>query len=349
MIEKLIIYPTLNCNLSCRYCHYKKRKSEILSYFKFKKALKKFLKISENPQIIILGGEPLLIKKNIFKFINHIKKTDSTIPITLFTNGTIMNEKIAEFIKNGKVKAVLSIDGDKQTNDKSRVFKNKKISVHDTAINNFKKYDLISYTIANMVVTRKNIAFLSSNVSYLYELGFRKIGWNIDYSDDWEIKDIKKIKRELNEMFKRYLNLIKEKKELYEISNRYEIIDDIFKNKIKECSNIILLPDGKFYLCDKLIGTDEQTLKGFDISDKTIEKRKLIFKKFKSLGFKSTHLFCQIGAYFFYNYVKKSDIDKKMKIILEIQKTISQTLKKQFKILIKYNSFRRMHGIKNGK
>ncbi|MEW6013444.1 MAG: hypothetical protein AB1602_08615, partial [Elusimicrobiota bacterium] len=290
-----------------------------------------------------------LIKKNIFKFINHIKKTDSTIPITLFTNGTIMNEKIAEFIKNGKVKAVLSIDGDKKTNDKSRVFKNKKISVHDTAINNFKKYDLISYTIANMVVTRKNIAFLSSNVSYLYELGFRKIGWNIDYSDDWEIKDIKKIKRELNEMFKRYLNLIKEKKELYEISNRYEIIDDIFKNKIKECSNITLLPDGKFYLCDKLIGADEQTLKGFDISDKTIEKRKLLFKKFKSLGFKSTHLFCQIGAYFFYNYVKKSDIDKKMKIILEIQKTISQTLKKQFKILIKYNSFRRMHGIKNGK
>lgn len=351
MIEKLIVYPGFNCNMNCLYCHYKNNDRMVLSESKFKKAVKKFLTISEKPELVFLGGEPMLYSKKIFKFISIAKKMDPNLRITAFTNGTIINNQISKAVKEGKIKLILSVDGDKKTNDRMRVFKDGKKSSFKTIIKNIKKYKLTDYITVNMVLNRKTLPSLTDNIRYLYRLGFRSIGWNIDYQDNWQLNDIPVIKSEINKVFIEYLKLIKEKKDIYEISNRYEIIDFIINGIKKECSNLILFPDGNFYPCDKITGAN--SLKSFIISEKNLEKeRKVFFNRMKKKNISSSHLFCQCGIYLFYKYVKNMNsesFEKKIKILFKIQKTLTQIITKQFKILIKYNSFRERHGINYGK
>lgn len=344
MIEKLVIYPTFRCNLFCKYCHYRKDDLKILSYNNFKKAFKTFLRLSRNPQVIFLGGETLIYKERFFKFIGYIKKIRKDIPVVLFTNATLIDKKTADIIKTHNIKLVVSLDGKKETTDSKRQFRNKKISVFDRVMRNLKVNNLIDASSINMVVNKKDIKNLSENIDYLYKVGFRSIGWNIDYSDKWSMKDIKTIKKEVNRLFINYLKLIKEKKEIYEISNRYEIISNIIKKKKIDCSNLILFPDGNFYPCDKLASASEKEM--FTIKKNIIKQRSKFFNKMKKKKITSNQLFCKVGVYLFYKYVEKlseKEIRAKLKIISSIQQEIFKITTRYFKILIRYNIFREKH------
>ena len=339
MIEKLIVYPTFNCNMRCSYCFYRKNNTEYLTFNNFKKAFKKFLKISINPSIAFLGGEALLNKKLLVKFIKHIKKIKKEMPVIIFSNGTLLDRKIVKFIKNNKIKLIISIDGPKDINDKMRIYYK---SSFESAFSNLKKYKLIDKVTVNMAVNKNNIKNLSNNVKYLYDTGFRKIGWNINYADNWEINDIKTIKKQIKKVFLDYLKLIKNKKEIYEISNRYEIMDFLIKKEKNVCKNLILYPDSKFYLCDKVINSKKLLLKN-DI----IGEREKIFKKF-SRKYPQKGLFCPLGIYFYLRYEKKFSpeiIRRKLNIIYSIMSIIEKNTIKFFKILLKYGDFRLKHNL----
>ncbi len=344
MIKKLIIYPTLRCNIKCNYCFYRNNYSHKLSLENFKKAFNKFIAITQNPSVVFLGGEPFIIFKKIKRMINYIKKINDNIPITIFSNGTFLNKEISNFIKKNNIKLVISIDGDKETNDKFRNFVNNK-SVYDYVINRIKKYNLEELSTLNMVVRKESISKLSENIKKLYNEGLRSIGWNIDYSDNWNEKDIKLIKIELKKVFNHYLKLLKENKEIYEISNRYEIIEYL-KNKTKpECGNLILMPDGKFILCDKLINSGFEEY--FILPQNDIEKyRTNIFKKYQE--YKTANLFCKFGVFIYYRYHKKLTgkmLENKIKTIFKIQNAIIENTLRQFRFLMKFKSFKEKHKI----
>ncbi|WDV44223.1 radical SAM protein [Clostridiaceae bacterium M8S5] len=126
-----VICPTLDCNLCCPYCfeHSFADKKAILDDDKLDRLFDFILeRIKENPKqstIELFGGEPLLkenydIVQKIFEFanINHID-------MIITTNGTQLTEFLDLFdeYKDILKKIQVTLDGDKSTHDKRRIFK----------------------------------------------------------------------------------------------------------------------------------------------------------------------------------------------------------------------------------
>lgn len=111
---------TNKCNYKCRHCYsnsyYCNDKNE-LSFMEIEKIIDD-LKEMKVPVVLLSGGEPLM-REDIFDIIQAIK--DRGMRVSLSTNGSLINEKFALKLKNLGIGYVgVSIDGEKQTNDKFR-------------------------------------------------------------------------------------------------------------------------------------------------------------------------------------------------------------------------------------
>ncbi|MEF3280832.1 MAG: radical SAM protein [Elusimicrobiota bacterium] len=344
-IEHLVVYPFFNCNIRCSYCYYWKERSEKLSQKKFDKALSIFLKISKNPRITFLGGEPTLDTKALVSYIKKAREKIKNIPITIFTNGTHLNKNLSKFIKEENINLVVSLDGDKDINDFSKKYFKK--SHYELAISNLKKFELIPYSSVNMVVTRKNIKNLSRNIIHLKKIGFNSFGFNINYGELWKENDIKILKEQINRIFRDYAQLIK-RGEMYKFSNIYEILYSLKGEKIPYCSNLILMPDGNFYPCDKIISSDPKTIKKFILKGNILSKRRKFFNKMRKKGLVDKQLFCKIGLYLYFKYIlaiKDSELKKRFKIATKMQNTFKNSMKKYIALFFKLPQFRKLHNI----
>ena len=133
----IVLLVTTACNLSCNYCmaSHTLPSNKTMTYSTAETALRTYMTyfdtISTNynlgePMIIFTGGEPLLH----FELIEHLcefaSKTypDHQLKFRLITNGTLINSKIAEFLKEYMFDIVVSLDGGKEINDMYRRFSN---------------------------------------------------------------------------------------------------------------------------------------------------------------------------------------------------------------------------------
>ncbi|MEK7069548.1 MAG: radical SAM protein, partial [Patescibacteria group bacterium] len=141
------MYLLLNegCNLACSYCFFEGNFAKrpplnpmSLSFAKkaidfYSNILKKVdpIVISERQKLInFYGGEPLL-NRDVFEgsviYISELIKKGN-IPldtrISLNTNGTIMDGKLAKFIAKHKIEVGVSIDGPKLIHDRNRKYVN---------------------------------------------------------------------------------------------------------------------------------------------------------------------------------------------------------------------------------
>ncbi len=111
---------TKKCNLSCIHC---RGRSDISSDSGFSKKecfeIIDQIKETGNPVVILTGGEPLL-RDDIFEIARY--GSLSGLKIVLATNGTLIDEKIAERIKESGIKRVsVSIDSlDEKKHDEFR-------------------------------------------------------------------------------------------------------------------------------------------------------------------------------------------------------------------------------------
>ena len=135
------------CNLDCDYCYYIEKdalypgKKFNLSSFGMKlDVLEGFIKryIASQPQkkveFIWHGGEPTLLGVDYFKKIIDIQQKyadGKEIANVLQTNGTLINDKWAEFLAENDFLCGLSIDGPQKFHDKHRRYMNGKGSWED--------------------------------------------------------------------------------------------------------------------------------------------------------------------------------------------------------------------------
>lgn len=155
--RQLVIEVTSSCNLRCSYCCFSENyenfrshgyenmtwdiaKKSIDLYFEYYKKAKTF-NPNLRPVIGFYGGEPLLNFKLIKQSVLYIKTlfTESdNLYLNLTTNGILLNEDIIQFFNNEGVTVVVSIDGDKLSHDRNRVFENGK-GTFDIVMNNVSK------------------------------------------------------------------------------------------------------------------------------------------------------------------------------------------------------------------
>jgi len=351
-IKHLVIYTTTNCNLACKYCYFFNDKKLVPDKNKIIKKIDFFLNNLSYPdrKITFLGGEPLIYWDFLKDIINYIRLKGKNIPVSLFSNGTLLNEKNFSFFKKNNIKLILSVDGTKEDNDKFRKYKNSSLSVYDKVFSNLVYIDKENISV-NMVITPETVGNLFKNILFLYKKGFRSIGWNIDYSGKWTNNHLIMLKKEILKLKIHYINLIRKREDLYEFSNCYEMIDYLIYNEKSACSNLILLPDGNFYICDKISACNsEKILKKFRLDmnnkEKAFRKREDFFRKLEKKGLNSRQLICPVGVYVYYKFVKCFKKEKLEKAIYSTLKLINFYEKEKqnlIKELIKYPEFRAIH------
>lgn len=118
------------CNLRCKHCYQEVYDEPGLNFDKFLNILQQYdelvAKLYENSsfgksgRITLTGGEPLMCDK-IFELIEYIKKNLPYVNLSILTNGTLIDDKVAKRLKKFDLHFVqVSLEGDKKTHDAIR-------------------------------------------------------------------------------------------------------------------------------------------------------------------------------------------------------------------------------------
>ncbi len=128
----VVIKPTRNCNLRCRYCSVGDPDSRTLTEAEVEQVIKKIVTRDSvsYTKFIWHGGEPLLAGLNFYRRITEIQKPlleqGFEIRNVVQTNGTLITDDWAKFFKLNNFGVGLSVDGPKEINDRTRVFSKNK-------------------------------------------------------------------------------------------------------------------------------------------------------------------------------------------------------------------------------
>ncbi len=160
---------TARCNLACRHCRVIPQEAEAVAELTTDEALRFLdeLSVSFFPLVILSGGEPLC-RPDIFDIASYASRKG--LAVALATNATLVDEDVAEKIKDSGVRRVsVSLDGPAA-------------AVHDTfrglpgsfesAIAGLKRIQAVGVsTQINTTVTRHNVDFLPQILDRALELG----------------------------------------------------------------------------------------------------------------------------------------------------------------------------------
>ena len=135
---------TQKCNLKCKYCFVTQQPKE-MDYKTAKDAVDFYAKNAldnlDIPDITFFGGEPLLKFEYIIKpLVEYIRKRYGDFEISVTTNGTLLDEEKLKFLRDNNVGLLLSIDGDKETQNHNRPFHSGKGSFDEIDVDLILKY-----------------------------------------------------------------------------------------------------------------------------------------------------------------------------------------------------------------
>lgn len=202
---------THQCQLNCTYCFENYKDNNVMTLDTCKKIIT-FLSennINNEPQdISFFGGEPLLHFDDIMQPIidwNKNELQNKNIHFTFTTNGLLLTKDILQYCKKNNIQFMLSIDGNKDSQDATRKYKNNNNSTFDKLSENIP--NILKYfpnTTARMTIDNNNISYLADSIKYLDEIGFQNCHVVPDVFSSWssEIEEIYKDQlNQLNEYF----------------------------------------------------------------------------------------------------------------------------------------------------
>ncbi|MCQ2736760.1 MAG: SPASM domain-containing protein [bacterium] len=142
-LRALCLNVTSSCNLGCIYC-FANPETDLSCHMTFETAMKSldFLiakgSMDSMFQIDFFGGEPLLNFEMIKRFVPAAREKVRKIKFTLTTNAVLLDEEKLEWLNREKISLILSLDGDKRTNDLTRRDRAGR-SVWEKSFNNIKR------------------------------------------------------------------------------------------------------------------------------------------------------------------------------------------------------------------
>lgn len=206
---------TDNCNLACKYC-FVQQKPHYMSLDIAKQAVdfvvSNLLKKREltpcddldSASVAFFGGEPMLLfDELIVPVVEYAEnKYPNLIEFNITTNGTLLNKERIDFFKAHNIPILLSIDGDRQTQEFNRPCRDKNISSFDLVTEN------IPYLLENFPCTtfratlyQYTIDQLFNNYVYAIEQGFQNIFMCPNAREVWTAGNIEKLHIEIHKIF----------------------------------------------------------------------------------------------------------------------------------------------------
>lgn len=292
-LSGITLQITQNCNLRCSYCIYsemknKKQRSHSTKKMSFemaKKTVDFLLEHSiDNDSVSVgfYGGEPLLEFDLIKKVVRYAKKIfiGKKITFNMTTNATLLSDEIIDFIVKHNFHIVLSLDGPKEINDKSRRFATNGKGTFDIIIKNLKKIlykypDFCHHININMVISPQR------NINQLNQLfkdneclhGIQVTTAMIDdvYAEEKNVYSEEYIQTKVYEMFLGFLYYLKNINEIDGEIVTKEFIHDIVRKKdmmgkanslleimapggpcIPGQNRLLINADGDFFPCERV-------------------------------------------------------------------------------------------------
>ena len=206
---------TDSCNLQCRYC-FVEQHPHFMDYSVAQKTAdwlhenlekKKALGIKSKRTKCLLyffGGEPMLCYNSIIvPIVNYCnKKYPNDFDFGMTTNGTLLNDKVIKWLREHEFSLLLSIDGNKETQDFNRPCRNTSKS----------SFDLLSKNIPTLLKYYPNLKFRSTiyeptvqnlfdNYLFAESLGFKSWEGIEDHYHPWSQESLKILKEQMNKIY----------------------------------------------------------------------------------------------------------------------------------------------------
>ncbi|MFH1438169.1 MAG: radical SAM protein [Pseudomonadota bacterium] len=181
---RLVLIPTRDCSLRCRYCPMTKEEGKLMSIETAVRALELLLS-STRPSVILqfFGGEALLRRDFVLEVMARAQamaaRAGKKLGFIISTNGVSLDRELIGLFRAMPVKVEVSIDGTREVQLANRVGR-------DPAVNS---YDLIRAVTpallessiphdAIMVVTPGTVGRLLESFAHVVDLGYRKVQVN---------------------------------------------------------------------------------------------------------------------------------------------------------------------------
>ncbi|MDQ0089909.1 uncharacterized protein J2T12_003322 [Paenibacillus anaericanus] len=146
-VSKITLQVTQQCNLRCKYCVYsgsymnRDHSAQIMTFEMASKGINFLIDHSMDLSQINIGfygGEPLLEFPLIKECIEYAetKAEGKRITFNITTNGTVLTDKIIEYLELHNVSLMISLDGPREVQDKNRRFASRDVGTFDKIISN---------------------------------------------------------------------------------------------------------------------------------------------------------------------------------------------------------------------
>jgi radical SAM protein with 4Fe4S-binding SPASM domain len=183
-LENLRILVTNECNLNCLYCQIERNMSvqspmgmstdtakDIIDWFSEKCSKK------NQPSITITGGEPFVNYETVKFIIKYASEKCPFARIVLFTNGTLITEESARFLKDNNVFVIISIDGPEEVHNKSRQTLNGSNSL-DMTMSGYQKLKKANVKLGISAVMPESYGDFQRMINYFCSLKPLSVGIN---------------------------------------------------------------------------------------------------------------------------------------------------------------------------
>lgn len=338
------------CNLRCRYCYSGEGDYGMGKKFMSKEVARASIEFlmersgkMDNPRVVLFGGEPLMN----FDLIRYIvddcsdipKKYNKKIEFSMTTNGTLLEDNVIEYLNSRNIHVLVSIDGDRETHDRMRIFADGSGS-----------YDVMLPKIQKLLKSRKGRVSARTTYSkynldlvgiaeHLTGLGFGNVylsGCWMDGSSDYELTkaDVPRLREEFGRMREYLLHKIKNREYRWASSMLQKKIMTVHtpQPRLYPCgagkNYLAVTPDGDLYFCHRFAGNDRfkfgNVFTGLDLNmQKMILDSHVYFKEDCSRCW-IRHL-CAGGCWYI-NFMGTEDINMHSKYLCDISRNETESL-----------------------
>lgn len=211
-LTNICLNVTDACNLACRYCfveqhpHYMTLDvAKQAVHFILDNLEKKNKKFNENKHasITYFGGEPTLMWNEIIVPLTiYIKENNFPIDLNITTNGTLLNKERILFLKKNGIIPLLSIDGDKETQDYNRPCINSKLSSFDLVVKNIPfLLEVFPKTTFRSTIYAPTADKTFENYIFAIQQGFDNIFLIPNCRDEWTEQQKEALHQEIHKIF----------------------------------------------------------------------------------------------------------------------------------------------------
>lgn len=132
ILNSLVLLVSEACNFACTYCYgsYGRRCGKMNTDIAIKAIdLARELGIRD---VVFFGGEPLTNLAVVKEAVEYIERTwDGEYSLRMTTNGSLITEEIASYLQDHHFQVSVSMDGDKASQDLTRVYQNNESTYQD--------------------------------------------------------------------------------------------------------------------------------------------------------------------------------------------------------------------------